>query len=127
MRKSDMITYKVPVRRFGEYHQEETKGYCWYTEKDGETYAFMIRKNGKGYEVDEYGTGLKVGGNYSSINIAATNIAWMIKYHDLLGTVKRTHQIKRLRDGELLNPGDPVAAFRACCYKVPDLEEGEKG
>ena len=123
MRKSDMLTYWTPVRRFGEYHREEHKGYIWVYREGEEVFTFAIRKGdtGKGYQVDEYHTGLKVGGNYDGIRRAAVNILWMIKYHDLLGTIRRTHQIKRMRDGELLNEGEPALNFPACCYSLNDL------
>lgn len=125
MRKSDMLTYWTPVRRFGEYHREEHKGYIWIYREGEEVFTFAIRKGdtGKGYQVDEYHTGLKVGGNYDGIRRAAVNIIWMIKYHDLLGTIRRTHQIKRMRDGDLLNEGEPALNFPACCYSLNDIME----
>lgn len=125
MRKSDMLTYWTPVRRFGEYHREEHKAYIWIYREGEEVFTFGIRKSdtGKGYQVDEYHTGLKVGGNYDSIRRAAANIVWMIKYHDLLGTIRRTHQIKRMRDRELLNEGEPALNFPACCYSLNDIME----
>lgn len=126
MRKSDMIAYYTPVRRFGEYHREEHKGYCFYWVTDeGERFPFMIRKDdrvGKGWQVDEYGTGLKVGGNYQSINAAAASVIFMIHYHDLLGTITRTHTIQKMRHGQLLNEGDPVGSFPASCYNLNERE-----
>ena len=126
MRKNDQIAYYVPVRRFGEFHREEVKGYCYHAEDEGDDFYFMIRKLGKGWQVEEYGTGLKVGGNYDSLRVAAANIRFMIIYHDLLGTIRRTHKIKLLRDGGLLNPGDPGKLFPSCIYEVPDPDRKEE-
>lgn len=129
MRKSDMIAYMVPVRRFGEYHMAQTKAYIWIYREGGKTFTFGIRKGdtGKGYQVDEYHTGLKVGGNYGSIRSAAASIIFMIKYHDLLGTIRRTHQIKLMRDGQLLNPVSPAETFPECCYPLNEntMKEGD--
>lgn len=124
MRKTDQLTYYTRVRRMGQVVQEESKGYCFFwTSDEGIHYPFIIRKDdrqGKGWQIDDYHLGLKIGGSYATMSSAAASLIYMIMYKDLLATLDYNYKMAMLRDGRYLNDGDPVLNFRECCY---DLKE----
>lgn len=120
MRKSDMIAYRYPVRKLGQLTIEEGRGYAYYLSiKGGQTYIFMIRKDSpKSYQVDEYYTGLKIGGNYPTIARAQANIIWMIRYKGLLQSIDKTICYKKMKGEEVLNPVSALHLFPASCFKL---------
>ena len=109
MRKTDMITYMVPTRRFDSYQIEEVKGYCvlYVDDKNRRAYYFMIRKNGKYWQVDHYNTGFVIGRCYSTYREACASILYMINYKNLLGSLDLTMNSIQRRGGRILNGVDP--------------------
>lgn len=109
MRKTDMIRYYVPVRRLGDTTIEEQKGYCVYyvDPSTDDVYHFMIRKVGKGWQVDQYETGYVIGRSYPTYREACATVLWMIKYKDLIKTLDVTLAHVWDRDGKFLNEDVP--------------------
>lgn len=127
MRKTDMITYLVPVRRFDSLQIEEAKGYCvlYDDEKNRRAYYFMIRKNGKYWEVDQYNTGLTIGRSYSTYREAVASILYMIKYKKLLVSIDTCVESIRRSGGHLLNGVDPgEESWKAIQIYLPEERSG---